>query len=150
MTGPLVRQVGYLVSDLHAAIVDFAKLGVEHWTTFPVDPGGTYLGQDSTGTLSIALGYVGELQIELIEAEGQGQSIWHHDRDRGQFGIHHVAHWREDFDAAMAELVPTSELIQEGDSGVARFAYARTASGLLLEVMEMTPVAEWFMRDIEG
>lgn len=145
--GP-TRQVGYLVRNLQQAQVDYRVLGVPRWTRFSAEPGGLYGGRPSTGSLDIALGYVGALQIELIQAIGDGASIWHHDRDCQSFGVHHIAHWPLDYDAALQEAKAVGRIIQVGDSGLARFAYLRTESDLLLELMELTPVADEFMADI--
>lgn len=141
-----VKQIGYLVRDLAPAREQYSVLGVGHWTSFSAEPGGSYLGTPSSGALEIALGMAGTVQIELIEAVGSGTSIWHSDRDAARFGLHHVATWRPDFSEAMADLCAAGgTVVQEGDSGLAKFAYLRFSEDFLLEVLELTPTAAEFM-----
>ncbi|WP_235738602.1 VOC family protein [Nocardioides alcanivorans] len=140
-----VRQVGYLVEDIEAACADHELTGVRKWMRSEVEPGGRYRGGPSSGSIKVAIGYSGDLQIELIEAVGPGASVWHEFRDAKRFGVHHVAHWYDDLDEGMAAVGDRAELVQLVTETSPRYAYFQTDSGLLLELMELTPRVREFM-----
>jgi catechol 2,3-dioxygenase-like lactoylglutathione lyase family enzyme len=145
-----IRQVGHVVRDAGEGTAAWSAAGVGPWTTFEVtDRSARFHGRQSAATLVIALAYAGDMQIELIEAKGESDSVWHQTRDAGQFGPHHIAYWADDFDAAMARVDEAGmAVVQAGDgNGFARFVYVDGPSGLV-EIMELTDFVREFMEDI--
>jgi hypothetical protein len=128
-----VRQVGYVVRRIEREM--------HHWTdALSVGPffyierlplqHFTYAGQPSDPHLSVALGYSGEVQIELIEPRNDAPSMWREFLDAGHQGLHHVAFWSREFDRHLSQL--TARGLQIGHSGRSggggpdeRFAYLR-------------------------
>jgi catechol 2,3-dioxygenase-like lactoylglutathione lyase family enzyme len=149
-----IRQVGHIVPDIERAMVEWLTLGVGPWTLFSTtQSGGHFHGDPSDGvSTTMAFSFVGDLQIELIQADGPGYSVWHDARDRERFGPHHIAYWAEpdEYDTAVtAALAAGMTTEQDGDgNGMARFAYLTTTTGVLVELMELTDVSRWFMDDI--
>ena len=143
-----VRQLGHVVADLDASLAEWISLGVGPWWVIEVtQDDGRFRDGPSHATTSIGFANVGAMQIELIQAHGDGASIWHEARDLGRFGPHHLAYWTDDYDATMATIAEAGlALVQDGDgNGSARFAYVELATGSLIEVMELTELSRPFM-----
>jgi hypothetical protein len=142
-----VRQTGYVVRDLEREMHQWThvldvgpffhieRLPLQHFT---------YNGQRSDPHLSVALGYSGEVQIELIAQHNDAPSMWREFLDAGQEGLHHVAFWTNSFDRDLAQL--TARGLQVGQSGRSgsggpdeRFAYLWRAPGdpQVIELSEM-------------
>ncbi len=143
-----IRQNGYVVSDLDAAI--------RHWTTVvgvgpfyrldhaPLDFF-TYQGEPSAPDLNIALANSGELQIELIQQLNDAPSPWRNFALAKGEGLHHVSGWTQTYDADLKKLdemgfVPTCE---GSIGGAARFAYffANNLDGTAIEVGDLASPA---------
>jgi hypothetical protein len=142
-----VRQAGYVVRDIEREI--------QHWThALGVGPffyierlplhGFTYADQPSDPHVSVALGYSGEVQVELIEQRNAAPSMWREFLDAGHEGLHHVAFWSREFDRHLSQL--TARGLQVGHSGRSggggpdeRFAYLWRAPGdpQVIELSEM-------------
>lgn len=116
--GP-VRQVGYVVRDIEAAMRHWATLGVGPWfyketiesTEF------RYYGQASRlPALSIALANSGDLQLELIQQRDDAPTLYRDTLMRNGECAQHVAYWTMDhFDAWCAKLLTLGYL--EGHAG---------------------------------
>jgi hypothetical protein len=147
-----IRQVGHVVADLEATMAEWLALGVGPWTVIEVTQRGAgYRGQVGEATTSIGFSHAGAMQIELIEAKGDEASIWQEARDAGRFGPHHIAYWAHDFDGTMDSIAGTGlDIVQSGDgNGIARFVYLESRSGgLLIEIMELNDISQFFMNDI--
>lgn len=93
--------------------------------------------------MRIALGNWGDMQIELIEPQGDSEATWHRFlRERGG-GVHHTSVWTEDYDAMVADARARGleiEVTGHLASGV-RYAYFRSPSpsDSLVEVSELLP-----------
>lgn len=96
--GP-VRQVGYVVRDIEAAMRHWAALGVGPWfykakiesTEF------RYYGQDSRlPQLSIALANSGDVQLELIQPRDDAPTLYRDTLARNGECAQHVAYWTMD------------------------------------------------------
>jgi len=98
-------QLAYLVEDLDAAIAHRVKVyGIGPWTVFRNVPiAGTCRGQETEVTMSVALGYRGTLQVELIEVHSQTPSPYQDAAGKVLLGLHHVAWVVDDLDAAVAD-----------------------------------------------
>lgn len=126
--GPLT-QVAWVVTDIAAAEERLTRsLGVQKWSRMPEIQFGPetcrYRGGPSDHVAHIALGYLGNTQLELIEPV-RGESIYREFLDAGGRGVHHFCFEPTDFDAALAELASSGRPeVQGGDMGGAmRFAY---------------------------
>jgi len=101
------RQNGIIVENLDGAI--------EHW----VDEVGAgpfyvlrhvpldyfiYRGQPSNPDISVALGNVGDLQIELIEQHNEEPSPYLHFRKKKGAGLHHISSWTAQYDADLTRI----------------------------------------------
>ena len=102
LEGP-VRQIGYVVRDLDAAIASWLRVGVGPWFTIrELDQKDcTYRGEPNDHTISIALANTGPMQVELIQPHGDGPSIYHEFLASGREGFHQLAYWVKDVDAAV-------------------------------------------------
>jgi catechol 2,3-dioxygenase-like lactoylglutathione lyase family enzyme len=148
-----VRQVGHVVADLDAAMQQWLVLGVGPWIVIDVDQRTSYRGHEHDVRTSIGFAHSGTMQIELIQAHATATSAWHEARDRRRFGVHHIAYWTDDFDAAMARALGASlPVVQEGDgNGMARFVYVEVpGSATLVEIMELTDLSRAFMEGIRA
>jgi hypothetical protein len=147
-----VGQLGYVVDDTAEAMAHWTRrLGVGPFFHLPSPPLNDlrYRGVPSTARISVALAYSGELQIELIEPlDGEPSPYCDFLAERGP-GLHHVAYFTDDFDAALAAygdvgLTPYWE--GRGMTADQRFAYFDSPShgGSVLEVVETAGLAGFF------
>lgn len=148
--GP-VRQLGYLVPDLDAAVDAWMRtLGVGPWTKLVniVLPA-TWRGAPTTVGMEIALAYRGDVQIELIRQRDDAPSPYRSWIRAGRFGLHHVAHLSEAIDAdverAAAAGLEVAFDIRMPAGG--RYVYLQSPAlgdDVFVELLEATPV----MRDM--
>ncbi|MGY1874052.1 VOC family protein [Nocardia gipuzkoensis] len=107
IAGGPIFQLCWVVEDLGAACERFTtRYGVGDWFTIPdvhFGPSAAELrGAPADYTISVALGYAGGQQLELIEPRG-GVSLYAEHLDRLGPGLHHTAWVPADYDAALAE-----------------------------------------------
>ncbi|WP_421999616.1 VOC family protein [Reyranella sp.] len=148
MSGALgpVRQNGYVVRDIHAAMDRWIKvLGVGPW--FYIDRVQTdhfrHRGRDSAVEMSIALANSGELQIELIQQRNDAPSLYREFLDSGREGLQHVAYWPADYQAAYDAMLERGYALgHEGQIGgpQGRFSYFETeaALGTVIELSDVS------------
>jgi hypothetical protein len=127
--GP-VRQVGYVVRDIEAAMRHWAALGVGPWY-YKEDVVSTeyrYYGKPSAlPKLSIALANSGEVQLELIQQRDDVPTLYRDTLLANGEVAQHAAYWTRDrFDEFCARLVGRGYV--EGHAGRmganrGRFAY---------------------------
>jgi len=88
-------QLGYVVRDLDRAMKTFSRRGVERFSTIRDAPFQAY-GQE--GRLSLAMAYLGDLQIELIQPDLELPSIYTSSipPDLSSVRLHHIGMWVED------------------------------------------------------
>ncbi len=148
-----IRQNGYVVRDLAAAIDEWLAIGVGPWiklsaAAYPIE----YRGSTIHPELEIAFANSGELQIELIQQLDAGPSIYREFLDAGHEGFHHLAWWASDYDAFLAAAdVAGWTSVYGGDSGgVARFCYFDNtrSSSTCIEVMELNDMTGWMMNHV--
>jgi catechol 2,3-dioxygenase-like lactoylglutathione lyase family enzyme len=146
-------QVAYIVPDIHAAVGFFKeKFGVPNFL-LKEDIGGeeqTYRGKPADFRHSIAFGYAGETQIELIQALSGESTYSEFLKQHPNGGVHHLGLLVEDYAAAVADMKARGfELVQSGRNGETRFAYFDVDHpiGTLLEVVYLAaPIRAAFAR----
>ena len=148
-----IFQIAYVIPDIHAAVRFFKeKLGVP---TFLVkeDIAGeeqTYLGKPGHFRHSIAFGYAGEMQIELIQSLSGASTYSDFLGQNPKGGIHHLGIMGDDYAAAVADMTARGfTLVQSGRNGETRFAYfdVEHPIGTLLEVVYLAaPIRAAFER----
>lgn len=104
--GPIF-QLCWVVRDIDAARRECTeRYGVAEWFTIPdvhFGPQACELrGAPADYTITVALGYAGGQQLELIEPKF-GISLYSEHLDTVGPGLHHIAWVPEDYDAALAE-----------------------------------------------
>ncbi|HUI02661.1 MAG TPA: VOC family protein [Acidimicrobiales bacterium] len=148
--GP-VAQLGYVVADTAGAMDHWTRyLGVGPFFFLPAPPLNDlrYRGEPSRARISVALAYSGDLQVELIEPLDEEPSPYRDFLDGAGPGLHHVAHFTEDFDAALAAqraagLVPYWE--GRGMTADQRFAYYDSPhGGTVHEIVETAGLGAFF------
>lgn len=150
LPGP-IRQNGYVVRDLDAALASWLALGVGPWVTLgPMEQQGmVFRGDPTAPTLTLAFANSGDLQIELIHQADDAPSAYREFLGSGREGFHHLAWWAEDIAAAEAGARAAGwDIVLEGDSGgMARFFYAEApeVAATMLEVMELNEMTRGLM-----
>jgi hypothetical protein len=148
-----VRQIGYVVRDLDAAIESWVALGVGPWFTIRRHRSPNwYRGEPSEPVISLAFANSDELQIELIQQEDDTPSIYREFLDAGHEGFHQLAWWAVDFDGVMAgaSAAGWSVVCSGGGNGTARFAYLDLGgtTSTVVEVMELNDATRWLARTV--
>ena len=137
-----VFQIAYVVPDLHAAIRFFKeKLGVADfmvWENFMLQD---QIYNDAPGdhSQSIAFGFAGQMQIELIQPISGVSSYSEYLARNPKGGIQHLGILADDFDAAVAGM--SYAVVQSGRNGETRLAYFDTDRdvGVLTEIVYLAP-----------
>jgi len=120
-----VRQFGFFVADLDAAIARWADLGVAPWFVMRevAMTGCHYRGQLSEPVISIALANNGDMQVELVQQHDDTPSIYKEFMDATGGGFNQVAYWVKDIDTVLgAALAAGWTEVWCGAAG-ARFSY---------------------------
>jgi catechol 2,3-dioxygenase-like lactoylglutathione lyase family enzyme len=140
-----VMQLAFLPSDFDAAIRHWTQVvGAGPFFLLPnVSLLGThYRGAPSDPVFTMALGYWGAMQIELIRPENDAASIY-----RGEYGVrdtlHHVCVLVDDIAAARAACANKgAEIVQEGGvagGGAVIYADPGSGPGNLIELLQPSP-----------
>jgi catechol 2,3-dioxygenase-like lactoylglutathione lyase family enzyme len=140
----VVRQNGYMVRDLDAAIASWCAVGIGPWFTMRDLrlSDFRYRGEPSEPVQSIAWSNSGTLQIELVQQLNDAPSACREFLDAGGEGFHHLAWWAEDFEGAMARVKGTGwTVVQDGGEGGTRFAYF-DAGGVTSTAIELSELTE--------
>ncbi|HEX7776129.1 MAG TPA: VOC family protein, partial [Parvibaculum sp.] len=150
-----VRQVGYVVRDVEAAMKNWIEtLGVGPWYYIDRAPMRDFVCRGVAGApqVSIALANSGAMQIELIEQRDETPSMYREFIDAGHEGAQHVAYWLDDFDAGLARLLAGGyEVGQSGNIGKSgRFAYLthRLQPATVIEISEVNGAKGRFFAEI--
>ena len=100
-----IDQIGFLVDDLDAAVARWIRhSGVGPWTVFRnVTMDGDYRGTPTRVGMDVALGYQGDMQIELIKVTNEAPSPYRADDGTPLSGLHHLARIDDDLDAAVTD-----------------------------------------------
>jgi methylmalonyl-CoA/ethylmalonyl-CoA epimerase len=134
-------QIGYVVPNLDAALANFNnKLGAPRFMVLReiVVENGWFRGSSAPINHSMAFGYVGDMQFEIIENVA-GKSTYSEFLDRvPEGGVHHLGYAVEDYDAATADLLSRGyRAVQRGTFGDTKFGYFETGDdpGTLTEIV---------------
>lgn len=144
LPGP-IRQIGYIVTDLDAALASWVTLGVGPWFVMRGVPiRALYRGAPCETTISLALSNSGEMQIELIAQDDDTPSVYTEFLQSSGPGYHQLAYWTEDFEQTMASVRDAGwPVVWLGDENIGtRFAYVETPNGpahisRVVEIMEL-------------
>jgi hypothetical protein len=145
LPGP-IRQVGYVVTDIDRAIAGWLRLGVGPWFVMrDLTLTAQYRGRLCEITQSLALSNSGDLQIELIQQQSSGPSVFTEFLDVRGEGFHQIAYWTQDFDATMAAVAQAGwPVVWRGGEDVGtRFAYVEPPEptvAAVIEIMEATEI----------
>lgn len=144
MLAGLARQNGFIVEDIEAACRHWARrfgagpfFVVRHMTLASFH----YQGVESEPDLSIALGNLGDLQIELIQQHNDAPSPYRDFATAKRAGLHHTSAWVNDYDGEQARqralgLEPDCE--GQLSDGMRFMYYGSTAvDGSVLEVADL-------------
>lgn len=137
-----IMQLAFVPSDFGAAIRHWTGvMGAGPFFLLPNVslPGGRYRGEPSDPVFTMALGYWGDMQIELIRPENDAKSLY-----RGEYGVadvlHHVCVLVDSIAAARVRCEDIgAEIIFEapvGDTGGVIYADPGTGPGTLVELLE--------------
>lgn len=99
-----------------------------------------YCGKASAPDFSMALGYWGDMQIELIQQHNDAPSIYKTWRDAGRDGVHHVCIVVDDMQAARAASArANAEIVQEGTipGGGVIYVDPGKHAGMLVELVKL-------------
>lgn len=103
--GEGLYQLAFLVPDLCLAMPEFTRrLGAGPWLRLDNFSGRDqrWNGEPYSGTLNLAFGQAGVMQVELMELPATGPSPFHdHFREYG-FGLQHLGYLTANFDADRA------------------------------------------------
>ena len=134
MTNPTLPgtlfQIGYVVPNLDAALTHLnTKLGASRFMVLReiIVENGWFRGSQAPINHSMAFGYVGDVQFEVIEPVA-GKSTYSEFLDRvPEGGVHHLGYAVEDYDGATRDLTARGyRLVQRGTFGDTKFGYFET------------------------
>ena len=150
---PEIDQVAIVVENLDDGMARYRSiLGVEPWTVYRFEPptltDTTYRGEPTAYGMVLALGYVGDTMIELIEPT-IGPNVYEDHLDEHGEGLHHVAYFGWDADEA-ADVIEEFEshgmpVIQRGTYEGTDFWYFDTQdelNGTMFEIGVRRDVGE--------
>jgi hypothetical protein len=96
-----IIQMAYVVEDIHAAIDTWIrdyKVGpwflLDHWT----GTNAVYRGHPSKADMTIAMGFAGHMNIELMQPNDDHPSVYREGIERRGYGFHHFGRASEDVD----------------------------------------------------
>jgi hypothetical protein len=140
-------QLGCVVSDLDAAIADWAARGVGPFLVMKnvAFAGFTYRGRRSKPKADLAFSQRGETQIELIRPRGDAATHYRDFLAAGESGEHHHGWFCADYTAEVASAEQGGRtILQQGRWGAVRFAYYEPLPGepRIGELIEMSPLSE--------
>lgn len=101
-----VVQTAFVVADIHASIAHFQRdsaAGPFFLLDHFLGEGQVYRGNASTADVAIAMGFVGHMQIELIQPLDHEPSVYRETIDKRGYGFHHFGVAFTDVDAALPD-----------------------------------------------
>jgi len=143
-----VCQFAFYVNDIQSAMSEYSKqLDVGPWFYMErVAIKNTYRGKPSVFNGSVAVGYAGPMQIELIRQSDTSPSVFMEIDERRRNGLHHQAVAVRDFDARMKAYTDSgfeTAMYLENEFRN-RIAYVDTKGHLpfFIEVVEVNEIVE--------
>jgi hypothetical protein len=149
--GP-IDQLGYVVDDIEAAMAHWVeKLGVGPCYFLPSPPMQdlAYRGRPTEARIAVALSFSGALQIELIQPVDDHPTPYRDFLAAHGTGLHHLARFVDDYDAAMAGYASRGMEPFFGGRGLTekqRFSYfdTETHGGTCSELIETVEFGGFF------
>jgi hypothetical protein len=144
-----IIQFAYTVANLDQSIADYgARLHVGPWFVIGpfTPPEARYRGQPTSLNVTIAMGFSGHIQVELIQQNNDVPSVFRELIDKRGHGFHHWGVACKDFDReverhrALGYEVAFSDRTPDGT----RIAYMDATAHLpgMVELIEMTDATE--------
>jgi hypothetical protein len=143
-----VCQFAFYVNDIPAAMGEYSKqLGVGPWFYMErVAIKNSYRGKPSVFNGSVAIGYAGPMQIELIRQSDTSPSVFMEIEEGRRSGLHHQAVAVRDFDARIKAYADSGfEMAMYLENEFRnRIAYIDTKGQLpfFIEVVEVNDIVE--------
>ena len=139
----VVAQIAIVVRDIEAAAARYSQVfGIEKpdiIVTDAYDKARTvYRGEASHAQAKLAFIRFGQVELELIEPIGE-PSVWKDVLDQRGEGVHHIAFWVPDTDAAVKHLDEHGmPMIQQGQFTGGQYTYVDSEPqlGVMLELLE--------------
>jgi long-chain acyl-CoA synthetase len=149
-----LQQIAFVVKNLNSAQTFFGeRMGVSRF--FVIEDFGdratekTFRGRPTKHRFKIALGYSGNMQIELIE-HVSGNTTYKEFLDRRGEGMHHLGYFIEDraqYEDLYKEFATRHAIVQSGRFGETLYTYFDTeaAIGAIMELVYLDPEAKALM-----
>lgn len=99
-----VMQTAFVVEDIRASIAHFQRdcaAGPFFLLDHFLGPDQVYRGETSVADVTIAMGFVGHMQMELIQPLDDNPSVYRETVQQRGYGFHHFGIACEDVDAAL-------------------------------------------------
>ena len=149
--GP-IAQLGYVVDDIAIAMDHWLReLDVGPFFYLPTPPLNDlrYQGESTEARIAVAITYSGGLQVELIQPLDDHPSPYRDFRSAWGSGLHHVARFTDDYDAAVAAYGARGRrpcFEGRGLTREQRFSYFDSGShgGTVSELVEATGFRDFF------
>ncbi len=149
-------QIGYVVPNLDAALSHLNNtLGAPRFMVLReiIVENGWFRGSHAPINHSMAFGYIGDVQFEIIEPVS-GKSTYSEFLERvSEGGVHHLGFSVEDYDAATADLLARGyRLVQRGTFGGTKFGYFETSDdpGTVTEIIYLDPNVQGMFASIKA
>jgi hypothetical protein len=139
-------QNAWVVPDLQSAMKYWVEdIGVGPWFTLrPNVQNARYRGNaiNSGSSTTIAVSWMGDLEIELIQPDDDRPSVYRDTVPAGRTSFHHICVWTDNLDRAVNAYREEGFVTAfEGNAGSLRFAYVDTSPmlGCMIEILEENP-----------
>jgi hypothetical protein len=149
--GP-IAQLGYVVDDAPAAMeywIQALDVGPFFYLPSPPLHDLVYQGEPTNARIAVAITYSGDLQVELIQPLDDLPSPYRDFQTAFGSGLHHIAHFTNEFDDALAAYRAKGRTPYYEGRGLTadqRFAYfdSPTHGGTVNEVVETSGFGGFF------
>jgi hypothetical protein len=136
-----IVQIAHVVRDIDAAMEKYCRLlDIGPWSVYTFAPPAlrecTFQGRPSDATWVLALTWLGDIQLELIQALS-GESVYTHFLEKKGEGIHHIKEWVDDCAQSIEEYRNRGiDVIQSGKYDKDEFYYLNLEPelGILYEI----------------
>jgi methylmalonyl-CoA/ethylmalonyl-CoA epimerase len=142
-----IDQIGIVVADIDAGIETWTqRLGVGPCTLYKnVRITGEFRGQPCSVTFEVALGYQGEMQIELMQMTNDAPSPYRGKSGNLLLGMHHIAWHVDSLEASIEQAMADGmRLVFKGGNPSTRVAYMEIDDqpGMMFEFIESAQTRE--------
>ncbi len=134
-----IDQIGLVVYDLDKKVKEFEAMGLGPFTQLEIPSLEVlYKGEPKRIRMKIAMAHTGNIQLELIEAEGE---CFYTDflREHGE-GLNHLGIYVQDIEKEKQRYVETGiDILQEGEIYGVKWVYLDTYDkiGFVLELIQV-------------